>query len=203
MRALLRILVPAFAALVLAACASTPKLTNSWRDPQFEGPKPAKLMVLGISRSDVHRRVFEDGFSNALRASGIGGVPAYSELPEQGVIPDERIQAAVKKSGSDAVLTARVIRVDRQIDVRPGMPYAPYGPYGRGFYGWYGSAWAMSQPDVVQYDVVTIESTLWDMRSGKVIWSGTSETTQTSDVAKLTEGLAQVLIGKMKADGVL
>lgn len=203
MRALLRIVVPAVAALVLAACTSTPKLTNSWRDPQFAGPKPAKLMVLGISRSDVHRRVFEDGFSNALRAAGVGGVPAYSELPEQGVIPDERIQAAVKKTGADAVLTARVIRVDRQIDVRPGMAPMPYGPYGRGFYGWYGSAWTMSQPDIVQYDVVTIESTLWDMRSGKIVWSGTSETTQSSDVAKLTEGLAQVLIGKMKADSVL
>lgn len=203
MRAALRFVLPAVVALVLAACASTPKLTGSWRDPQFTGPAPAKLMVLGISRSDVHRRVFEDGFSNALRAAGKGGVAAYTELPEQGVIPDERIQAAVRKTGSDAVLTARVIRVDRQVDVRPGMAPMPYGPYGRGFYGWYGSAWSMSQPDIVQYDVVTIESTLWDMRSGKIVWSGTSETTQTSDVAKLTEGLAQVLIAKMKGDGVL
>ena len=203
MRAALRFASLAFVALVLVACASTPKLTASWRDPQFSGPPPAKLMVLGISRSDVHRRVFEDGFANALRSAGVGSIAAYTELPEQGVIPDERIQAAVKKSGADAVLTARVIRVDRQVDIRPGMAPMPYGPYGRGFYGWYGSAWSMSQPDIVQYDVVTIESTLWDMRSGKIVWSGTSETTQASDVAKLTEGLAQVLIGQMKTDRVL
>lgn len=204
LRACLRLVLSTALALLLAACASTPKLTASWRDPQFTGPAPAKLLVLGISRSDVHRRVFEDGFAGALRAAGVGGVPAYTELPEQGVIPDERIQAAVKKTGAEAVLTARVIRVDRQVEVRPGMPPPmPYGPYGRGFHGWYGSAWTMSQPDIVQYDVVTIESTLWDMRSNKLVWSGTSETTQTSDVAKLTEGLSKVLIAKMKTDGVL
>ena len=105
MRAALRFASLAFVALVLVACASTPKLTASWRDPQFSGPPPAKLMVLGISRSDVHRRVFEDGFANALRSAGVGSIAAYTELPEQGVIPDERIQAAVKKSGADAVLT--------------------------------------------------------------------------------------------------
>jgi hypothetical protein len=184
--------------LLVAACSS-PQLTASWKDPAYQAAPLNKVMVLGISNSDANRRIFEDSFSQALQQAGVNAQVSYPLLPESGAIPQERIQQTLAKTGADGVLVTRLINVDQRVEVSPAM-----GPmYGRGFYGWYGSAWAAVPPSVDTYKVLTLESTLWDMKSGKVIWSGTSDTLEVSDIAKFSQQLAKVLITKMRADKVL
>ena len=184
----------------LGACATT-QLKDSWKDPAFTGPPLKNLLVIGAFKGEVNRRVFEDAFVSALKAAGTGAEPSYQTLPEGGAIPNERVQAAVRSTGADAVLVTRLLRVRRDVNVRPS--YAARGFYGAGFRGWYGGAYAMAPADVTVYDVLTIESTLWNMRTDKPIWSGTSEMTAPSNVAKASNELAAVLIAKMKADGVI
>jgi hypothetical protein len=186
-------------ALLLAACASTPSLIASWRDPALAAPLPGRLLVVGVTQSDAGRRIFEDGFAQALRTAGRDAVASHTLAGESGPISDQRMKQAVATSGATGVFTARLARIDQKVDVVPGAP-PPY--MGGGFYGWYGPAWSMSQPDVIQYQEATIEATLWDVKTDRVVWTGTTRTTQT-DPAKVTEGLAKVLIDKMHADGVI
>ncbi|MEN9545209.1 MAG: hypothetical protein RLZZ598_2042 [Pseudomonadota bacterium] len=194
----------ALALVLLAGCASGPTLSSSWRDPEFQGPPLQKVLVVGVSRSDTQRRLFEDGFAQGLRNGGSNGVPSYPLLPENGVIPDARLQEAVKKVGADAVLTARVLSREQRISVVPASPMMMGPPLGRGFHGWYGSAWMMTPPpDVIQYDVVTIEVTLWNMKTDRVVWTATAQTTRIDNLPRLTEQLAVLLLAQMKADGVL
>ena len=187
-------------AALLAACATT-QLKDSWKDPAFKGPSLKQVLVVGVSRSDANRRIFEDGFARALQAAGVGATPSYPVLPEQGTIPNARLEEAVVKTKADGVLVTRVLRVRRDVNVSPG--YAAPGFYGRGYRGYYGGAWTTMPPDVNIYEVLTIESTLWDMRTDKPVWSGTSEVTEPKNVATATDELAKVLIAKMKADGVI
>jgi hypothetical protein len=77
------------------------------------------------------------------------------------------------------------------------------GFYGAGFRGYYGNAYGPAYTDVSTYDVLTIETTLWDIGKDKPMWSGTSEVTAPKNVTAATEELAGVLIKKMKADGVI
>jgi hypothetical protein len=189
------------AAAALAAGCATTRLVDTWKDPAYGGGPVKNLLVVGVSKSDANRRVFEDGFVRALQAAGSTGAASYPVLPESGAIPNERLQEAVKKAGADAVLVTRVLRVARNVDVRPG--YTAPGFYGAGFRGWYGGTWATMPPEVSMYDVLTIESTLWNMRTDKPMWSGTSEVTEPRSVGAATEELAKVLVAKMKADGVL
>ena len=184
----------------LAACAST-RLLDTWRDPAFAGPPLKQLLVIGAFKSDLNRRVFEDAFTAALQAANTGAVPSYPTLPESGAIANTRVQAAVRSTGSDAVLVTRVLRVRRDVNVTPA--YVAPGFYGAGFHGWYGGAYAVMPGDVHVYDVLTIESTLWNMRTDKPVWSGTSEVTAPSNVTDASKELAGVLITKMKADGVI
>jgi hypothetical protein len=58
-------------------------------------------------------------------------------------------------------------------------------------------------PSVDVYDVLTVESTLWNMGADRPAWSGTSEVTEPKSVAAATEDLAKALIARMKADGVI
>jgi hypothetical protein len=184
----------------LAACAST-QLKATWKDPAFSGPPLKKLLVIGAVHSDLNRRVFEDAFAGALNAAGSSGVASYPLLPESGAIPNERVQQGVQRSGADAVLVTRLMRVRQDVNVTPSHAYP--GFYGAGFRGWYGGAYAMAPADVRVYDVLTIESTLWNVGTDKPVWSGTSEVTAPSNIADASKELADVLIAKMKADGVI
>jgi len=90
--------------------------------------------------------------------------------------------------------------VQRKVDVSLG--YVAPGGYGGRFYGWYGATW-VAAPEIHAYDVLTIESTLWDIRREQAVWSGISESTDPKDVTKVTQELAEALIAKMKEDKVL
>jgi hypothetical protein len=193
-------IISAIAILFLAACSTT-QVKDSWKDPAFSGPPVKKVMVIGVSKSDANRRIFEDGFSKALQAAGVVAVPAYPALPESGAIPGDRISMAIKQTGADAVLVTQVLRVKRNVDVTPG--YAAPGFYGRGFRGYYGGAWAGVPPDVNVYDVITIDSTLFNAATDKPLWSGTVDLSEPKNVSVATDELAKTLIAKMKADGVI
>lgn len=186
----------------LFACSSF-DLTNVWRSPEFSGPPMRKVLVVGLSPSDATRRIFEDGFAHALQAAGVGAVSSYGQLPEQGKIPDEKLKAVLAQAKADSVMITRLTRVEQKADVIAPITPPMGGYYRGGFYGWYGSAWTGVPTNVVAYNVLTIETTLWDMRNEAVIWSGVTETLQPTDVAKATNDMAKVLIERMKKDGVI
>jgi hypothetical protein len=188
------------AAVLLAACATT-RLKDTWKDPQFNGVPFRNILVIGVSRSDANRRLFEDGFVQALRASGIEASASYPLLPgNENPLPKEGIEQAVAETGADSVLVTRVLRVQRNVDISPG--YVAPGGFGGRFYGWYGTAWETT-PEVHTYDVLTIESTLWNVKRERAVWSGTSESTEPKNVTEVTQELAKLLIAKMREDRVL
>ena len=183
----------------LAACASTgPQLKGTWKDPAFTGPPLKQLLVIGAFKSDANRRVIEDAFTGALKAAGTGAESSYGMLPESGQLANERVRAAANRSGADGVLVVRVLRMQRNV-----VP-ATMDPVGAGgLLSWYGGAYQTSPADVTVSEVLTIESTLWSVRTDKPVWSGTSEINAPSSVAEASKQLAAVLIAKMKADGVI
>lgn len=183
-------------ALAAAGCSSV-SVSNQWKDPAWVGPPVSNIVVVGIARSDTTRRVFEDTFVSQLRTAGIKAEASYTQIPP-GEGASVKLSDLVKASGADAVMVTRVQRVDRKVDVDPG--YAGFSR--RGFYGWYGGAWAAS-PTVTQYDVVSLETTVWDAKNDKLVWSATSQRVASENIPKVTTELATTLIPKMKSDGVL
>jgi hypothetical protein len=180
--------------LVLSAC-QTVSVTNQWRDPSWQGPPASSVVVVGISRSDTMRHIFEDTFSQQLQAAGLQALPSYTQIPP-GTTGAVSLRDLVKKNGAEAVLVTRVQRVEQKVNVTSSGPM--YG----GFYGWYGGAWA-SAPNVYQYDVVTLETSVWDARTEKLVWTVTTQGVRTDDIPKTTTQLAQTLIPKLRADGIL
>ncbi len=182
------------ASLALCAC-STVSITNQWKDPAWPGPPASSVVVVGISQSDLIRRKFEDSFSQQLQAAGLKAVPSYTQIPpgNGGAV---KLTDLVRSSGAEVVLVTRLLRVAQKIDVTPTGP--GYG----GFYGWYGGAWA-STAQVTQYDVVTLETSIWDAKTQKLVWSVTTEAVSQEKIARATAELAQALIPKLRTDGIL
>lgn len=180
-------------AILVAAC-STFSVSNQWKDPQWAGPPASNILVVGITKSDTYRHVFEDTFVQQLQAAGVQAEQSYSQIPAGAT--SEKLGDVIKATGAQVILTTRVQRVEQKTNV------TPCGPGWGGFYGWYGGAWA-STPDVTQYDAVTLETTVWDARTQKVIWSVTTEGVGTGNIPQATQDLAKTIIPKLKSDGII
>ncbi|WP_430390053.1 DUF4136 domain-containing protein [Dyella sp. 20L07] len=180
--------------LLVTACASV-SVTSQWKDPSWSGPPASNILVVGVAKSDTMRRLFEDTFSQQLIGAGVKAEPSYAQIPA-GEGGSAKLGDLVKSTGADAILVTRVQRVEQKINVTPS------GPGWGGFYGWYGGAWA-SAPDVTTYDQVTLETSVWDAKSQKLVWTVTTQGLGTNDIPKATTDLAQTLIPKLKADGVI
>jgi hypothetical protein len=137
----MKALLSAATVLLVASCASV-SVTNQWKDPSWSGPPATNVLVIGVSRSDTTRRLFEDTFVRDLTAAGVRASASYASIPP-GDGGSAKLGDVVKSTGSDAVLVTRVQRVEDRINVTPTGP--GYG----GFYGWYGGAWA-STPEVTR-----------------------------------------------------
>jgi hypothetical protein len=190
----MKALLSAAAVLLVASCASV-SVTNQWKDPSWSGPPATNVLVIGVSRSDTTRRLFEDTFVRDLTAAGVRASASYASIPP-GDGGSAKLGDVVKSTGSDAVLVTRVQRVEDRINVTPTGP--GYG----GFYGWYGGAWA-STPEVTQTTLVTLETSVWDPRTEKLVWTVTTRGVLRSDIPRTTQQLSATLIPKMKADGII
>ena len=190
----MRALALATATALLVTGCTTMNVTDSWRDPSFAGPPAQHVLVVGVARSSTTRHGFEDAFSAQLRAAGVDATSSYTKTGEDET--ESKIKDLVARSGADALLVTRLQRVQQKTQVSGGAYYTG------GFYGWYGGAYA-SAPMVTQYDEVTLETTVWSAKSEKMVWAVTTKNIGTTDVEGKTRALAQELIPKLKADGII
>ena len=188
------------ATLALVACVST-TIRDSWVDPAYRGGPLRKLLVLGVSPNLSERRIFEDIMSARLTTVGVDAVPAYRFLPESGRAEEAALDAAVRASGADGLLMSRVLHVDRRTDVyttmRTGPPFAP----GFSWYGLYTSWYPVTE--VRQYDIATVETTLFAADGKRVLWSGMTETYEPSSVARDAPGFAGIIVKALQERGLV
>jgi hypothetical protein len=181
---------------LMAGCAST-SIVDSWSDPSYQGGPFKRIMVLGVTKNAVARRTFEDIFAAKLRANGTDAVPSYQYLPQDGVAGEPELDSALKASGADGLLMVRLLRVEQETRVTTN--YAPMTF--AGYYGYY-TAWG-AYPDVYQYDVATCEVNLFDVKTNKLVWGGTTQTFNPKSVRKESAGFADVVIAALAKRGLV
>lgn len=191
----------AVAAFALAGCVST-TIRDSWTDPQWSGAPFRRVLVLGVSRDLPERRLFEDIVSSRVAATGAEAVPAWRYLADGGRAPEPELDRAVRESNADALLMSRIRTVDRRTSVQTIMvPAGPAFAYGPGWYPWY-SGWYPAT-EVRQYDIAVVETSVFDTRSKRVVWTGVTETYEPASVASDAPGFADVIVKALQARGVL
>lgn len=193
------------ASWLVSGCAPATRLTNAWVDASYQGPPFQNLLVLGISESPSVRRTFEDEFSAKLRAVGVKAVPGYTVLPESGKVETPVLAGILRRMGADGAIVARVLNVDRRTAYSPGyVTVIPSVGYARGFYGFYGSAVAVTTPPTAyQYEVVVVETSLWQTRDATLVWSATTQTTDPGELRKEIAGYADIIIAALRERDLL
>jgi hypothetical protein len=183
--------------LLLGACATSTKLVNVWQDPAYAAGPFKKIIVLGLGAEGATSRAFEDIFAAELKKRGVDAIPGHTVFPPDGQPTREVIEQTAKNVGADGFLVARLVKTDKETQYTPGYSptVLPGGVgYYNNFYGYYSAAVTYSPPVAYQYEVVTIETNLWDVRSDKMVWAGTTQTFAPGSVNQEAPGFAKLII---------
>ena len=185
----------------LTGCATT-SIRSAWFDPGYKGGPFKRILVAGISGNLTDRRVFEDSFSQKLKAVGVDGMPGYQYATEAARGTEAAWSAAIERSGADGLLLVQVLGVDTKTQISTMVIPAVGWGYG-GYGGWWGPPPMMAVPEVSQYEVATVETQLFDVKTKRLVWAGTTETLNPTTVAKETPVFADVIIGQLAARGLV
>lgn len=202
----------ALSILFLASCSSGTAIVSSWKDPETNNANTEykKIMVVALVKNEATRRITE----NRIAAIGPKFHSSYALLngASLDLTKDQKLKI-LKDENYDAVITMRLVDTVNEKNYVPGTNtsiyyggyggmYGGYGAYG-GFGGWYG----MYSPvyyDPGYYQETTsylVETNVFSLKSDKLIWTGTTKSSNGSDIGLLVDSIIATVMQEMKKDG--
>jgi len=198
--------------LLLTACSPSMKITGNWMNEEVMGTGKFKKVFLFVMTSNKGaQQTFEDSQAKAATAEGIATVKSYEVFGPNFLAHNptkEEIIAKIKETGCDAVFTSALIDEKSETRYVPGTTtytpygYGGYGGYGYygGFGGYYGSSAYMYEPGYYTEDkTYFIESNLYDLESGDIVWSVQSEAYNPSNMDNIARTYSSLLFEKLKS----
>jgi len=189
-------------AMLVTACATT-QLNAVWKDPGYQ-TRPAKIMVVGVAKNPLNRRLFEDEFVQQLKARGTEAIASYTVLPDRQQDDHEAIAAKVKELGADAILITRLVSKKIVQTYVPATPYflPPYYGSWPDYYG-YGYHYMYTPGYIAEDEYAVIETNLYEAKSDKLVWAASSETGISDSDQSLIQGYIGVMVRNMIGLGLL
>jgi hypothetical protein len=189
--------------LVLASCSASTSLKNSWRDPSFTGPLDFnKVLVIMVTKDGSTRRTVEDAVVKRMAARRhVEAVPSYTLLMDSDLQNKEHAHQLIEEAGFDGAVAMRIVGVDKEVNYVPGTYPSPY----YNFWGYYDYAWpAVYDPGYLQTDtIVNVETLVYSIKDGKLVWTGTTETFNPSNIDDMVDGIAAAVSTEMAKQGLV
>ncbi len=186
------------------SCTST-QIVASWHDENTQPRQFKKILVIGMSQDVAARATVEDEVVYFLNLKGIPAVSASSLLaPERKILkasPEVQKQK-LNEEGIDGVLAISLLRTEDKTRYVQGNTYDPVGYYG-GYYGSFYTYYPQVYGTVYQpgYYVNTkdvyLETNLYDVATGKLLWSAQSETMDPQSIDELANSFARGLVSHL------
>ena len=187
-------------ALLTAACA-TVKM-DSWMDPAFKDRPMGKTMVMGVTDSEGLRGQYEDLFVSALEQAGADAVASRTEFPSETKLTKQQLRAELEEAGVDSLLVTRVIDEKEKMQYHAPVVYPdPYYSY-FGYYS-YSFDYVRSPGYVTTYIEIHLETNLYDVETGKLVWSGRKEITDERSDKTNMKKVIEATIRDLQKNGLL
>ena len=196
-------------AFALQGCMST-KFSASWKAPDFEAKEYDLLLVWALSDNVANRSTVEDELTHFLNLKGVKTHSGADILPyDRTIIPKDNkvIKQKLVEKGYDAVLTIGLKDIKEETHYVQGTGY--YNPMSYGYYGsFYGYSSYMYgnvyQPGYYSStEMIYLETNLWDVNTGKLVWSGQSKSTGQGTVDKTANAYARAVTQELISKGIL
>jgi hypothetical protein len=185
---------------VLAACAPTTEVLNSWADPSAGQVRFKKMLNVCACKDEAMRRTVEDQLTKRIT----GSTPSYTVLSETDLQDRESAKAKVKAGGYDGAVVMVLVSVDRTQTYVPGSAYAVPAPY-TSMYGGWGYGWSTYyDPGYVDTDqLVDFNTNVYQVEGAKLIWASRTQTTDPTSVGSMVDEIISANIAEMKRQKVL
>ena len=204
------LLLPILATLAIAGCA-TAEMTAQWRDPSHVGAslRGSRVLVLCQARDDTVRRVCEDQWTNQLAAQGAAAVTSYSlpGFPPGGAATLGEIEAAGRTNGATAIASTQLTLSEfAVVNSGPQVGFGLGGGSGGGYrgggfsFGGLGLSFPVGWPSTTSN--LGSSTSLVEVASGAVIWSGSATAPADGDVTAQVAALTKVTIDALLKAGL-
>jgi hypothetical protein len=210
-----RTIVAAALILALAFCAPPAlnakgvKLLQSWKNPDYSGQRPHRVLVIGMTENPEIRADFEDDLSTAITKDGLEVVPGNHILfrPESAELEPDYLRAQIRDFHIDAVLVSRLVHIDKKTTYVPGHNYAIPYPYYHSLYGYYRAVYhQVYSPDYLREDTtVRVETNFYvaTLSDAELIWTGTSDSFNPKSAKKVIDGLVKLIVKELTKQNIL
>jgi hypothetical protein len=187
---------------LLSACATTTP-TAVWKDPSYHA-RPAKVMVIGVAKNPLNRRLFEDEFVVQLKARGTEAIASYTVLSDRLQDDQQAIASRVRELGADSVLISRLVSKKTVRVYVPGTVYYPPPYYNSwpDYYG-YGYRYLYTPGYVAEDEYAIIETNLYEAGNDRLVWAATAETGLNGSDVKLIRSYIGTMVDTMVENGLL
>lgn len=167
--------------VAMTGCSSA-RITNTWRNPDFQGQiQFKKTVALAIHPDGTVRRAAEDEMVNQLGADR--SVAAYTIVNDQDRADRNRIKEKLDAANIDGAVTMKLINKRQETTYVPGSP-------GYGFYDYYGGYGYAGSPGYLVTDTIaTVETRIYSVKDNQLIWSATSDS---FNPEKIRENVADI-----------
>jgi hypothetical protein len=201
--------------LFLSACSPTMKITGSWMNKEVMGKgKFKKIFLMTIAADKGAQQSVENAQAKAAAAEGVATVKSYEVFGPNFLAhnpTNEEIMAKIRETGCDAIFTSALIDEKSETRYVPGTTsysygygggygYGGYGAYGS-FGGYYGSSAYIYEPGYYTEDkTYFIESNLYDMETGEIVWSVQSEAYNPTNIDNVARTYSALLFDRLKKE---
>jgi hypothetical protein len=190
--------------LAVVACGPQMSVKSTWKDPSIAGTQYKNVLVVGLSGKETLRRTFENEFSTELGRHGVTAIPSSTTIPPGAEKDQEQMKQILATGGYDAVIVTRLVDRTKETTYVPGTSYTP-APYYGGFYSYYYTAYPMVYDPgyLVESTIVQIETNVYDLKSGKLVWSGTSEVVDPDASTEDVRAFSHMVGDRMAKEGII
>ena len=209
--ALLGLTVALLSGCTTGAAPKPPKhlFTSSVADPDAKPLeiRGAKVVAAVMMRDPPARQRAEDALAREITALGGQGIPMYTLSVSDAANQEgeSKTRAAVEAAGATGLVVMRPVDVrNKTVASNTIAPNDVYGGYWGGYYGiGWSDPWISKTPDVSTDVVVTVETFVFSLPQNKLVWTGTSETTNPQNAEKLVHKLATDGVKELRSLGLL
>lgn len=170
---------------------STPASITSWKNPDVSS-KISKVVVMALADKLTYVQPAEQIISNYFIQNNLPSLMSMKYLDPFTEYTLEQIKEKIDPLGADAILLLSSKGKDVSVNVDPAF----YGGYR---VGW-GGAWGSTVSTSTTY---TIRATLYDLSSGKMIWSGDVQVFDPNDISSGMTQVAQAVFNDWVKNQVL
>lgn len=192
--------------LFLTSCVPE-GLMRTWSTTEDYDRKFNNMLVMGLVNNVNLRNEVENEVVYAGKKEGLKCVNGMSMFPPELGKPFEDVERAkerLRQNGFDGVITVALVDINEERYIPPSTEYEPllyYNRFGNYFFRTYDLVYRPGY--FTRNTKYFIETNVYELKGGKLIWSGRSTIFNPSDLNQYLPNYARGLFKELKVEGMI